>query len=737
MAKLGRLRKETVKRALLLMAVVTLCFLIFAGRVFYISTGKEVNGQDLQALAESRWTTTQTLPGERGTIYTREGQQLAKEVQAYTAFAILDEDYDGHVEDPKVTAEKLAPYIDMEESRLAELLQRDQFQVELGPGSKYLTLSQKQEIEALELPGIYFRTEKKRYYPKQVFASHVLGYTARDMSEAVMGLEASLDKRLSAKDGSLTYQRNVKGIPLLNKEEILREPKNGEDVYLTIDTNIQIALEQAMTAVDEEYKPQKMTAIVANAETGEILAMGNRPSFNPNDYSSITNYTNYAVSDRFEPGSTMKMFTLAAAIDAGVYNEHETYESGTYTIGDSTIGDHNNSRGWGTISFDEGLVRSSNVAFAKLALEKLKPERFYEYLQAFGFREKTGIDLPNEADSLVAHSSKLDAAVTAFGQGTAVTPIQMVQAATAIANDGKMMKPYIIDKMYDLNENKQTYEAVPEAAGEPIKKETAVKVREKLEQVVTGEHGTGHPYQIEGINVAGKTGTAQISNPNGKGYLSGYNQNIFSFLGMAPAEDPKVIVYVAVDRPQLPGHETGSAPVSKIFNPVMKQSLSYMNLSTGDAKTEKVYEEDGIQLDSFENKHVKKAVKSVKELGLKPVVIGDGSTITEQYPLAGSSLIIGEKVFLLTSGKLQMPDMAGWSLRDAKRFSVLVGLQLHHLGSGYVTEQSIDPGAVLQENDYLTVELKDPDQIRKEQEETKKEEDSHEEKKERNNEPHE
>ena len=232
---MSRPKKTILKRALLLMTVVTLFFLVFTGRVIYIQVGKEVGNQDLHAMAESRWTTSQTIPGERGTIFGRDGDELAEEVQSYTAFAILDENYEGHVENPEETAEKLASYINMEVGDLKELLTRDQFQVELGSGSKYLTLSQKEEIEKLELPGIYFRGEKKRYYPKQVFASHVLGYTSRDMSEAQMGLEASLNDRLSAKDGSLSYQRNVKGIPLLHKNEILTEPKDGEDVYLTVD----------------------------------------------------------------------------------------------------------------------------------------------------------------------------------------------------------------------------------------------------------------------------------------------------------------------------------------------------------------------------------------------------------------------------------------------------------------------------------------------------------------------
>ncbi|WP_246031756.1 penicillin-binding protein [Salibacterium salarium] len=702
-------RKSIIKRALLLLTIIILFFLVFAGRVIYVQVGKEVDGQNLEAMAESRWTTSTTLHGQRGTIYDREGSPLAEEVQSYTVFAVLDEDYESYVENPSKTAEKLAPLIEKDVSELTNMfrkgIEEGKFQIELGSGSKYLSLSKKKKIDELNLPGIYFRTEPKRYYPNQKFASHVLGYTEHDMSEAKMGLELELDENMSPTDGSLSYQRNRQGTPLWNVNEQLVEPEDGEDVYLTIDSNIQTAIEQAMTKVEEQYNPNKMTAIVANAQTGEVLGMGNRPSFNPNEYESITNYTNYAVSDRIEPGSTMKMFTLAAAIEEGVFDGSDTFQSGTYNIGSSTIGDHNNSQGWGQITYDEGLIRSSNVAFAKVALEKLGPERFFKYMNKFGFSERTGIDLPNEANSNLAKPTDLNTAITGFGQSSAVTPIQLLQAATAVANDGEMMTPYIVDKIYNSKEDQYSYEASPESAGNPISEDTATKAREKLEQVVTSEDGTGQPFQIDGIDVAGKTGTAQISDPNGPGYLSGDDQNIFSFIGMAPVDDPSIIVYVAVDRPNLEDTESGSSPVSQIFNPVMKQSLSYLNLSPNDVEEEEVYEEDGVKAESYVDENLDEAVAQLEDRGLAPLTIGDGSTITDQYPTAGEPLIIGEKVFLLTDGEISMPDMTGWSLRDVKRLSTLLELQLDHLGSGYVTDQSVDPGATVQKGGHLTIEL--------------------------------
>lgn len=717
-------RKSTIMRALILLGIVSLFFMIFAARVVYVQVGKEVRGQDLQEMAESRWTTTQTLHGERGTIYDRGGEPLAEEVQSFTAFAILDQDYEDHIEDPAQTARDLSPLINMEEEELETLLsQEDRFQVELGAGAKYLSLSEKEAIEELDINGIQFTTEPKRYYPNQTFASHVLGFTNRDMTESLMGLERGLNDNLEPEDGELSYERNRQGVPLLDPNELIDEPEDGEDVYLTIDSNIQTVLEQAMTEVDETYNPNKLTAVVANAKTGEILGMSNRPSFNPNEYESITNYTNFAVSDRIEPGSTMKMFTLAAAIEEGVYDGEEEYKSGRYEILDSRISDHNNGEGWGEIDYDEGLRRSSNVAFAKLALEKLGADTFFSYIDAFGFRDITGIDLPNEANSSIADSDDLDAGVSAFGQASAYTPIQLVQAASAIANDGEMMKPYVVDRIHDEQEDEDTYKAEPESAGNPISTETAKEVREKLETVVSAEDGTGRPYQIDGIDVAGKTGTAQISSDDGSGYLSGENENIFSFMGMAPADDPSIIVYVAVDRPELEDSESGSAPVSQIFNPVMKQSLSYMNIAPdNDVENEEVFDETGIENVDFTEMTTQQAQDKAESLGLTPVVVGSGNNIDSQLPEAGSNAIAGEKVFLRTNGEAVMPDMTGWSIRDAKRFSELLDKPLRFEGSGYVTEQNIDPEAAIPDKGGITITLMTPAESREAAEEEEPEE---------------
>ncbi|MCY8132111.1 penicillin-binding protein 2B, partial [Bacillus spizizenii] len=278
-----------------------------------------------------------------------------------------------------------------------------------------------------------------------------------------------------------------------------------------------------------------------------------------------TNYYNDLISYAYEPGSTMKIFTLAAAIQENVYNGNEKYKSGTYKVGGGIVRDHNEGVGWGPTSYHDGVVRSSNVAFAKLANEKLGYTRLDEYLHKFNFYQKTGIDLPNEVSSKINFKYEFDKASTAYGQASAVTPIQQLQAATAIANDGKMMKPYVIDHIVDPDTKKTIYQNKPQSAGTPISADTAKKVRNILGDVVTSDIGTGQPYKIEGFDVAVKTGTAQIAGQNG--YLSGRDNYVFSVMGMAPKDDPQLLIYVAVQQPQLENDETGSNPVSEIFNP--------------------------------------------------------------------------------------------------------------------------------------------------------------------------
>ncbi|MDQ0253823.1 penicillin-binding protein 2B [Evansella vedderi] len=698
------------KRALLILIIFLVGVSVLFSRFVYIQAEQEIQGQDLQTLLESRWSQSRVLEGRRGTIFDRNGEALAEEIPSYTIVANLDERYGGYVEDPAFTAMQLSTVLDIDpavvEGILTRGIEQGRVQVELGARTKFLSYETTEEVRALELQGINFREDARRYYPKQTFASHIIGYTERDMSVARMGLESSLNEYLQEENGRISYQKDGRNRRLPNANEIIDPPKNGSNVFLTLDTRIQMAIEQTMNQVEQEFEPERIMAIVANAKTGEILGMSNRPSFNPNQYESIVNFINYNTASRFEPGSTLKIFTLAAAIEEGVYRGEDYFLSGSYTVGSDTINDHYRG-GWGEITYNEGFERSSNVAFTKLALEELGADRLYEYIDRFGFSQPTGIDLPNEISGSIARRGLSELATTAFGQGTAVTPIQQVQAATAIANDGKMMKPFVIDRIESGDDGEVIKQNEPEIAGQPISKETADEVLRLMETVVTSEVGTGRPFAIDGFRVAGKTGTAEIPRENGRGYLEGHGNFIYSFIGMAPAEDPEVIVYVAVDRPKLQAYESGSLPVSMIFKSVMNQSLQYLNISPDNSNGEQVIEER--EIEDVIGLNTEDAKNNLISTGYDVVVLGDGNQVKRQYPQPESKIMRGEKVFILTDGNtFLMPDISGWSLRNVLILQNMLDIQLDIQGNGFVNNQRPEPGDRLDDIDRIMVSLRPP-----------------------------
>ncbi|MCD8509657.1 MAG: penicillin-binding protein [Bacillus sp. (in: Bacteria)] len=702
--------RKVIIRALIILSLFLIGISGMFSRFMYIQAEQEIQGNDLQTLLEKRWSLTRVIDGKRGTIYDRNGEALAEEIPSYTIIANLDERFGDFVEDPAYTAYQLSTVLDVDPDAIEGILSRGieqgRVQVELGSRTKFLSFETREEINALDLDGIGFREDPRRFYPKQNFASHILGYTERDMSVARMGLESSLNDYLQEQDGRITYRKDGRNRRLTDANEMIEPPKNGDNVFLTLDTRIQMVIEQTMNQVDEEFQPERIMAIVANAKTGEILGMSNRPSFNPNQYESIINYTNFNIASRFEPGSTMKMFTLAAAIEEGVYNGEELFQSGSYPVDEFIIRDHHRG-GWGEISFNEGFQRSSNVAFSKLAIEKLGSERLYNYVEKFGFADRTGIDLPNEVNGAIVRGSLSELATTALGQGTAVTPIQQIQAATAIANGGEMLRPYIIDRIESVDTGEVIQQNERVVAGNPISEQTANEVIRLLESVVTSEVGTGRPYAIEGFRVAGKTGTAQIPLENGPGYMTGHGNNIFSFIGMAPAEDPQVIVYVAVDRPQLQEYESGSLPVSMIFKSVMNQSLQYLNIAPTNGNGTTVVEGQGIG--DFVGKPLTSVEDELMTSGFRVIKLGNGETVEKQFPPPGSTVLRGEKVFLKTEGdNVLMPDVAGWSLRSLFTLESLIGVQLNVEGKGFVVQQRPAPGDNLQGIERVMVQLEPP-----------------------------
>ena len=698
-----------------ILLIFLLLFLLLFSRFLYIEVTKTVKGHELETLAKSMWTETKTIEAQRGVIYDRKGNVLAQDIPSYTLYAIIDKSYPNHVKDPEKTAKLLAPILNAPKAEIEKKLkQKGRFQVEFGSYGRNLTQAKKNEIEKLNLDGIGFKRYSRRYYPNQKFASHVLGFTneqaeGKSSQVGVMGLEKLLNDYLAEKDGKVTYKRDQSGMKLPEPDEEVEKPVHGKNVYLTIDENIQMFVEQALDEVVEEYDPERAIAIVVDPKTGEVLALGTRPSFNPNKR-DVKNYSNDAISSRFEPGSTMKIFTLAAAIEEGVYNGNEYYKSGRYKVYSDYVSDHNDGQGWGTITFDEGVQRSSNVAFSILARDKIGLDRYYQYLIKFGFDKKTGIDLPNEVNSSIRFDAEIEKVTTAFGQGTAVTPIQQIQAATAIANEGKMMKPYIVKKIVDPETDETIVEKKPEIAGTPISAKTAKKVLDILETVVTD--GTGKPYAIDGYQLSGKTGTAQIPSPNG-GYMKGWGKNIYSFIGFAPKDKPELIVYTAIDRPKLELFETGAEANAKLFKAIMKNSLQYLKIQPNEQvkskNTDNDEYENSITLDDYRDYTLEEAKNILEEKGFQVEIFGNANQlVTEQLPQPETTVLQGERIILKSEGKFELPDLTGWSLADVLKLTEILNLKIDAKGSGYVTKQSIKPKSAVREGDKLTVHLKPP-----------------------------
>lgn len=697
---------HTNKGAGYFMIFFLLLFLLLLARFFYIQVTGTVDNHDLKKIAEQKHSKKGVLEANRGTIYDQNGHVLAQDANSYKIVAELKGAKP--VENKEDTAKKIAGVLGKGEDQILAALNKDKSQVEFGTLGKDLTKEQKEQIEALKLPGISFITENARVYPNGDFASYVIGHAKPDehgISVGQFGLEKSLDKYLGASNGEVAYTGDRKGVSLDGGKVNVKAPKNGDNVYLTLDQRIQSYLEDAMKEASKHYDPKSLIGIVADPKTGKILAMSSKPSYDPNQR-NIDYYFNDAIANAFEPGSTMKIFTLAAAINEGVYNGQDFYQSGTYQVGNRKIKDHNGGAGWGSITFDEGVERSSNVAFAILGDQKLGPERFRKYIHSFGLDEKTNIDLSGEGSNTILFDQQIQQVTTAFGQGSTVTPIQLVQAATAIANDGKMMKPYTIDKVVDPITGKVQLEHKPEEVGKPVSKETAAQVRQLLERVVTSPKGTGTAYKVDGYSVGGKTGTAQI--PDGKGgYMTGRENYIFSFLGMAPMDDPQLVVYLAVKQPKLKDDENGAQPLADIFKYVTKNSLEYLKIKPNEVKDPKKYvKEQQTVVPDVTGKTMEEAKKAIDKAKLRPIVLGEGK-VQQQVPKATEQTLKGDRVFLV-GDKPTMPNIQGWALRDVMNLAKTLKLNLKPSGTGYVTEQSVAEGTLLQPGTELDVTLVPP-----------------------------
>lgn len=693
-------------------------FLLLFARFFYIQATGEVKGYSLEAIAAEKYARSEVLQAERGKILDRNENIIAEDTNSYRLQAIISEEADDHVEDPRLTAQVLSQYIDLTEEEIYEILTpgptedgKSRYQVEFKAAGKALTYETKLQIEAHELPGIIFLTEQKRNYPNGKFAAHLIGFALQEEVEknkfktiGKMGLELTYNEELTGSDGKINYKSDLFGYLLPNTDKMIQDAQHGYNIHLTLDKTIQNFLDDAMTRVEKEYNPESMVAVVADPKTGEILAMSQRPTFDPDDRSGLTDNTwlNEVVEGSIEPGSTVKTFTIAAAMDSGNWHPNAYYKSGKYIVGGRPISDHNGV-GWDTITYHEGFLRSSNTMIVK-QLEIMGSEVLLDYFNRFGFGQKTGINLPSEASGKIISDQLVEVVTTGYGQGSTFTPIQLVQAMTAIANEGKMMQPYVIDKIVNPNTGEVVQDYEPVVKGQPIKPETASQMLDLLTQVVNVDPGSGKNYRLEDYEVAGKTGTASISTGTGAYYTG--SRYFYSFLGAVPADDPQLVVYVGVKYPKVNSYAQGSVPVSKVVNSVVENSLKYLNVNP-----ENLDAVETTKLADFVGKNALEVQSSLQADGINAVVIGDGGIVQTQYPAAGLTIAKDSVVFLKTEGAITLPSFYNWSLRNVLVYKTLSGLNLEVVGDGYVTEQSVSEGAVVNPGEPIVIKLMTPQQL--------------------------
>ncbi|RXT15000.1 PASTA domain-containing penicillin-binding protein [Ammoniphilus sp. CFH 90114] len=690
----------------------TLLFFLLIFRLFYIQT---VNADLWVQSAQAQWERNDILHPKRGTVFDRNGEVLAYTSKAYTVIAKLkpwDKSDENYIQNSLEAGQRLAPLLGMSTERLVKLIEdgreAGRAQVELRPGGWKIDEDKAKRILEQNIPGVILYPETKRYYPNDAFASHVIGYTDLD-GKAIMGIEKLFNEELEGKEGSYTVLKDRKGFKLPDGIESFKPAQNGSNIYLTIDYQIQNYVEDALNKITQQYKTKGISVIVADPKTGEILAMANRPQFNPNQYKDITNWTNFAISNTFEPGSTFKIVTLAAAIEEKMYRNDEQYLSGTYRkIPGPPIRDHNAGKGWGTISFLRGVQESSNVLFAILGYERLGKDKFYDYLEKFGFGQQTGIGLPGEAAAPLKDKSRLyprDVASMTFGQGVVVTSIQQVAAVSAIANGGELLRPYIIKEIRDSQNGQVLLKHEREVVRRVISENTAQQVRDILETVVTD--GTGRYYYIDGYHVAGKTGTAQVVQDGSYKV----NKYIYSFIGFAPKDDPEFLVYVVVDQPEIPDANFGGRDVAApIFKHVMQNSLQYKKV-TPNISGEKpitVSKAKELSVPQLMGKTPAEAQAVLIDASLKGKVLGSGTKVTRQYPEAQHAIMPESTVYLITDqlDEIQMPDFTGMTLREVMEFCNILGLKVEPTGRGFVMTQSIPPGSVTAPGEQLKIQLK-------------------------------
>ena len=618
--------------------LLVLCILIIIViRVFYIQV---FSYDKLSNLAESLWSRELPVGADRGEIYDRNGKVLATNLTTTSLVLIPNQ-----IENKEEVAQKLSEILGSDyEDMLAHVSKKTSIE-RVHPEGRQLSYDIASQIDELGFDGVYLVKESKRYYPYGSLLSHVLGYVGID-NQGLSGIELTYDEYLTGEDGAIKYFSDGKG-NRLELSEVYEEPQNGVNITLTIDLDLQLAAERELDNIMLKYTPEHALILAMDPNTGEILAMASRPNFDPNnyqDYDTETINRNLPIWMTYEPGSTFKITTLAASLEEQTVNlfEDTFYDGGSVNVDGATIHCWK-SGGHGAQTYLEVVENSCNPGFVSLG-QKLGTNTLMSYISKFGFGEKTGIDLNGESTGILFNPDKMGAvelATTSFGQGISVTPIQQVTAVSAVVNGGSLYEPYLVKSMQEPETNSIIYLKEPVLRRKVISEETSKLARYALESVVA--NGSGRNAYIENYRVGGKTGTAQKVEDGH--YMDG--NYILSFIGFMPADNPEIVVYVAVDHPvgvvQYGG--TVAAPVAKS---ILETAISVLDIESSTEGMEKEYnwmDTKYMQIPDVTGMSLEEAKESLKGFSLE--YSGDGTKVIYQSPSGNSYVKEGGVVKLM------------------------------------------------------------------------------------------
>lgn len=511
-----------------------------------------------------------------------------------------------------------------------------------------------------------------------------------------LGIESNFEKKLQGIDGYIKYQQDKYGYKIPDTPEEKLDALNGDNIYLTLNSNIQRFAENAIKDIVDNYSPKWSIVTVMDAKKGAILASATNPSYNPNSLPNNMSYQNPLVSYTYEPGSVMKIYTYMCAIETGKYDGTKNYLSGSYEFEDGIKIHDWDKNGWGYLTYDSGFSYSSNVAIINIINDYLSSKQLRICLEKYGFGNKTGIELSNEERGSIEFKYETEIMSAGFGQGISTTVVQQLQALSIIANNGVMIRPHIIDKIVDPKTTKETVTEIKKSE-KLVSDNTISKIKDLMASVISPDSPTGKNYYLEGYDVIGKTGTAQIYE-NG-GYLTGSNDYIVSIALMYPKENPEIIIYAAVKQPNANANSVLTEPIKELIKNISKYKGMFSD--------EKINSSDiSYKLLTYINKNISEVKKELEENNLNVVLIGDGDRVINQYPSKNTNVIANDKVFLLTdSTNFTMPNIIGWSRYDVIKLCEFLGVEYSFDGYGYATSQSIKEGSVIDENTKLEVLL--------------------------------